>query len=40
MIRINKDRKPLEDAEVERILATIGVKAAAKKKGFLSKLIG
>jgi hypothetical protein len=40
MIRINKDRKPLGDAEVERVLATIGVKAAAKKKGFLSKLIG
>ena len=40
MIRINKDRKPLADEEVEKILATIGVKAAAKKKGFLSKLIG
>ena len=40
MIRINKDRKPLADAEVERVLATLGIKAGEKKKGFLARLIG
>ena len=40
MIRINKDRKPMADDEVEKILAVLGIKGAARKKGLLSRLIG
>ena len=40
MIRINKDRKPMADDDVEKILAVLGIKGAARKKGLLSRLIG
>lgn len=41
MIRIGKDRQALADAEVERILSALGIKAEErKKKGFLAKLMG
>lgn len=39
MIRLKKDAKPAPEAQVDPILVSLGL-GAAKKKGFLSKMLG
>src|SRR5579883_56967 len=39
MIRINKDREPLVEADVERVLRAVGVEPAEKKKELFARLL-